>query len=119
MRPLRLLVPGPLDAPTGGSRYDRRLLEALRHLGADADDVEVPGPWPRLDSTGGQRLAAACARARATAPAPPVLLVDGLLAPCLPEVPPAAVLLLHMPHEFDVGLPPPLRRALSHALAER
>lgn len=30
-------VPGPLDTPTGGYAYDRRIMAELRHLGWEVD----------------------------------------------------------------------------------
>jgi glycosyltransferase involved in cell wall biosynthesis len=41
-----LLVPGNLDAPTGGYGYDRRLIAELRALGWQVRLVRPPGDWP-------------------------------------------------------------------------
>lgn len=39
---LTFLVPGSIEALTGGSRYDRRIVEALRAEGHEVDVVELP-----------------------------------------------------------------------------
>src|SRR5690606_34089482 len=40
-RMIRLVVPGAIDQPTGGYRYDAALLKALQWSGIDAEVVEI------------------------------------------------------------------------------
>ena len=41
------LFPGPVDTPTGGFRYDRRIVAELTAAGRPVDSVVVEGAWPR------------------------------------------------------------------------
>ena len=45
-RNIVLLVPGPLDAPTGGSIYDRRMVETLRRRLWRTEVVELDASFP-------------------------------------------------------------------------
>ncbi|MEJ5944390.1 glycosyltransferase [Pseudokineococcus basanitobsidens] len=105
--PVLLVVPGDLDAPTGGTVYDRRLAGALADLGVDVRVVPVEGAWPRGSARDRRRLAEVLADARG-----PVL-VDGLVGAGAPEALEAATaagaavhLLLHLPLALEhVGAP--------------
>ncbi|WP_432546235.1 glycosyltransferase [Kineococcus sp. SYSU DK004] len=104
------LVPPGLDAPTGGNRYDQRLLADLPGLRA----VTVTGPDP----------AAALDEALGAVPAGSPVLLDGLVATARPDVLAAhahrlrAVLLVHLLRADDDPPAAPLedeRRSLAAA----
>lgn len=46
MRPITLFVPGSLNARTGGSIYDRRMVDGLRARGHRVDVVELDASFP-------------------------------------------------------------------------
>jgi len=76
-----LLLPGDIDTPTGGYRYDRRVLNGLRGLGWRIDVLALEGAYPAPD-------AAALADAEAAVAALPdgtVVIADGLAFGALPE----------------------------------
>jgi glycosyltransferase involved in cell wall biosynthesis len=98
-------VPGDLATPTGGYRYDRRIIHELRHLGWQVNVLDVGDgfPFPSVEQ-----------RARALAilsavPAGCPIIVDGLAFGALPE---AAALrsrtpliaLVHQPLALASGL---------------
>jgi glycosyltransferase involved in cell wall biosynthesis len=98
-------VPGDLDTPTGGYRYDRRIIQELRRLGWEVDvlDLDEGFPFPSV----AQRQTA-----RATLSAVPCgcpIVLDGLAFGTLPE---AGVLrsrtpiiaLVHQPLALQSGL---------------
>jgi glycosyltransferase involved in cell wall biosynthesis len=73
------IVPDGIDdpsRPSGGNRYDRRAIEALRALGVTVTERAVTGCWPRPDGAARQNLQGALAEVPAGSPA----LVDGLIA---------------------------------------
>jgi len=72
------VVPGDLDRPTGGNRFDRQLTTALTRLGTAVELRPVPGAWPVGSAADRARLGDALGSSR------PVL-VDGLLASGAPE----------------------------------
>ena len=47
-RELWFLVPGDLDARTGGYEYDRRIIAGLRARGWSVHVVSLPGSYPWL-----------------------------------------------------------------------
>jgi glycosyltransferase involved in cell wall biosynthesis len=111
MNALVFVVPAGLDRPTGGNRYDRALIRALRGLGIAVDVRQVVGDWPEAGAPARADLAAALKPGDPGEPGDPVL-VDGLLACGAPEQVGAAVaaggrvhVLVHMPLALDVGLP--------------
>lgn len=105
---LHLVVPGDVDAPTGGSRYDRRLHEALRSRGVDALLHPVVGAWPGGAAGDAVRLDALLR----SVPDGAAVLLDGLVACGVPGVvvPHAGRLrlsvLLHLPLGSETGLDP-------------
>jgi glycosyltransferase involved in cell wall biosynthesis len=106
VRPLRLtiLVPGALDARTGGTRYDVRLAEALGEAGHDCALVPVDGAFPEPDSVAREALA----QAFATSPADRLAVVDGLFLATLAGLDPLPpfVALMHHPADRESGLDP-------------
>jgi glycosyltransferase involved in cell wall biosynthesis len=103
---IAILVPGPLDAVSGGYGYDRRLVAGLRSLGHRAEAVELAGRHPLPDD-------AALASARAalgSLPPDAVPVVDGLGLPAFASLAEAlaerrAVALVHHPTALETGLP--------------
>jgi glycosyltransferase involved in cell wall biosynthesis len=82
MHPITLFVPGPLDALTGGSIYDRRMVEALCARGCHIDVVVLDASFPHptaaaLDHAG---------RALASVNAETIALVDSLALGAMPDV---------------------------------
>jgi glycosyltransferase involved in cell wall biosynthesis len=106
VRPLRLtiLVPGALDARTGGTRYDVRLAEALAEAGHDCALVPVDGAFPEPDSIARKALA----HAFAALPADRLAVVDGLCLATIADVDPLPrfVALMHHPADRESGLDP-------------
>ena len=74
MRDVAFAVPGPLDAPTGGYVYDRRMIAELEALGHAVEVIELAAAFP--DATAAERDAAV-ARLGAVGPEA-ALVVDGL-----------------------------------------
>ena len=74
-------VPGDLDLPTGGYRYDRRLLAEWAKAGVAARHLVLPGSFP--DPTP-EDLAQTGRLLRAQAPGS-ALLIDGLAYGAFPE----------------------------------
>ncbi|MEM1450564.1 MAG: glycosyltransferase family 4 protein [Planctomycetota bacterium] len=109
-----LVLPGSLDATTGGTIYDRRLVGALQGLGTQVEVVELAGGYPEPDPAA--RVAAAEAFARI--PDGAVAAVDGLALGALPEVAAAAatrlalVALVHHPLGDETGIPDATRTRL-------
>lgn len=76
------LVPGSLDRPTGGSRYDRAIVEGLRQAGHRVGVHELKGRYP----TGDMTAAAAVRGALADIPPGTPTVVDGLVLGSLPTL---------------------------------
>ncbi len=122
-RRLWALIPGDLDTPTGGYRYDRRILAGLAGLGWRVEpcplDASFPAPTSVARSQARQILAAI--------PDGGLVLVDGLAFGALPELAETEgrrlrlVALVHHPLASETGLSPEraagLRNAEARALA--
>jgi len=96
------VLPNDIDdpaSPSGGNRYDRRLLTGLAALGWSVREIAVPGAWPTPSDDDLSGLAAALA----SVPDGGIVLVDGLVGSAAAGVmvPVAArlrlVLLVHLP----------------------
>lgn len=100
------LVPGALTRRTGGSIYDRRIVEGLSARGAavTVHELDEDYPFPALDSL--RRLADCLA----AVPNGATVVIDGLIAGCVPEVLAReaarlrVVSLLHHPLADETGL---------------
>lgn len=111
---LRLLVPGALDQPTGGYRFDARMLAGLRERGwqTAVDELQGDFPGPSADA------AAALDAALAAAPDGQRVLVDGLAGGAFPEVLERhaqrlrLLALVHHPLGLETGLEPARSREL-------
>lgn len=108
------LIPGDLDSPTGGYRYDRRILAGLTDLGWRVRhcplDASFPLPTPAALYQATQVLAAI--------PDGELVLVDGLAYGALPDLAEAEsqrlrlVALVHHPLALETGLSTELASAL-------
>jgi glycosyltransferase involved in cell wall biosynthesis len=96
------VLPNDIDdpaSPSGGNRYDRRLLTGLAALGWSVREIAVPGAWPTPSDEDLSGLAAGLA----SVPDGGVVLIDGLVGSAAAGVlvPAAArlrlVLLIHLP----------------------
>jgi len=114
---LHVVVPGPLETPTGGFVYDRRMIEGLRGRGCDVRVHALPQGWPRPDTHAYEAAAAAFD----SIPDGVAVLVDGLALGVLPEL--AAqharrlhlVALVHHPLAAETGLSEAQRRTLARS----
>ena len=102
MSAIYAVLPNDIDdpaSPSGGNRYDRRLLTGLAALGWSVREIAVPGAWPTPSDDDLSGLAAALA----SVPDGGIVLVDGLVGSAAAGVmvPVAArlrlVLLVHLP----------------------
>lgn len=111
---LHLVHPGPADAPTGGSRYNLRLSQALQAAGRDIVLHRLDGRWPRPGADEETTYAAELAAIGDGA----LVLVDGLVFSAAPEVAAAharrlrLVPVLHLPLAAETGLDPAEARRL-------
>jgi glycosyltransferase involved in cell wall biosynthesis len=100
------LYPGDLDTPTGGYRYDRRIVRGLRELGWQVSLLSLMGSYPQPDEAA---LAQADA-ALAMLPDGTLVVADGLAFAALPALAQrhAArlcwVALVHHPLWLETGL---------------
>ncbi|MBV8754520.1 MAG: glycosyltransferase family 4 protein [Hyphomicrobiales bacterium] len=102
---LAFAVPGDLATPTGGYRYDRRIIQELRELGWHVDVADIGGAFPFPSSA---QRATALARLSAVPAGYPVVL-DGLAFGALPEAGALRcrtplIALVHQPLALDPGL---------------
>ena len=80
MSAVHFVVPGALARPTGGSRYDRQIIEGLRQRGLAVTLSELPGVFPPADETGAGAIEAALAGLAERTP----VVADGLVLGGLP-----------------------------------
>jgi glycosyltransferase involved in cell wall biosynthesis len=102
---LAFVVPGDLATPTGGYRYDRRIIEELRRLGWTVDVLDIGEGFPYPSAS--QRTAALMTLADVPNGRP--IVIDGLAFGALPEVgalQPAKrlIALVHLPLALEAGL---------------
>ncbi len=106
--PLAFVVPGPLDAVSGGSIYDRHLVEGLRASGWDVTVIEAAGTFPVPAPADAGALDAALA----ALPRDTVTVVDGLVFGGIPDLAERYgrrlrfVALVHLPLAADPTVPP-------------
>lgn len=106
MAAVTFAVPGSLDQPTGGYRYDRMVIAALRGRGLNVDVVDLGDGFPRPSP---ETLAAVLPRLQRL-PAGRRIVVDGLALGVLPEAAAALreshrlIALVHHPLALESGL---------------
>jgi glycosyltransferase involved in cell wall biosynthesis len=103
MRPVALLLPGSLEARTGGTLYNRRVVEGVRHLGwpvvVHELDESFPQPTPEALTEAAQVLDAL--------PDASIVLIDSLALGAMPSMVERAaarltvVALMHLPLAAD------------------
>jgi glycosyltransferase involved in cell wall biosynthesis len=120
MRPIAFVVPGRLDTRTGGSIYDRRIVEGLRQRGLSIDVVELDGSFPFPDQQSTEQ-----ARQRfASIGDGRIAIVDGLVLGAIPDVIRVAasririVALVHLPLAADPGMDADEARSLEEGEGE-
>jgi glycosyltransferase involved in cell wall biosynthesis len=120
---LRFLIPGDLAAPTGGYRYDRRIIDGFLGSGVDVrvECLDDSFPWPTADALedADERLAGM--------PDGELVVIDGLAFGALGDVAVRhatrlrLIALVHHPLAEETGVPPMraeiLRTGESRALA--
>ena len=82
MRSVVLVVPGPLDARTGGSIYDRRIVEGLRQRGWFVDVLELDASFPYPTAASLEQAALALAAVRTGT----IAIVDSLALGAMPDL---------------------------------
>lgn len=110
------LVPGPLEQPTGGYRYDREMLAGLTERGWRVDVHALAGRFPYPDGRARESLAEALAAIPSSVP----LLADGLTLAALAAHRRALdgrrlLVLLHHPAALERGLGDRRLRVLAQA----
>lgn len=99
------VVPGSIETRTGGSIYDRRMVDGLVRLGWDITVVELEGAFPQ-PAVGDVKRAAAALASIATGA---LVIVDGLALSAMPGVIEheaarlRVVALVHLPLAADAG----------------
>ena len=107
-RAVTFVVPGRLDARTGGSRYNRRMVDALIRRGWAVDVTEIDDTFPFPDQSTLQRTSDAFARIRSGT----IVVVDGLAFGAIPDIAEREagrlrlVALVHLPLAAGLGLDP-------------
>jgi glycosyltransferase involved in cell wall biosynthesis len=104
-RRVAFAVPGDLDTPTGGYRYDRRIIHELRRLGWRVDVLDLGDRFPFPNAA--QRTTAL--RILSAVPAGCPIVLDGLAFGALPEAGALRfrtplIALVHQPLALDPGL---------------
>jgi glycosyltransferase involved in cell wall biosynthesis len=108
MAAVTFAVPGSLDQPTGGYKYDRRVIAGLRQRGCEVDVIDLGDGFPRPTP---EIIHAALPRLRRVPAGRPVV-VDGLALGVLPEAAAAlrsshrVIALVHHPLALESGLTP-------------
>jgi len=111
---ISLVVPGSLDQPTGGYRYDARIAAELRRQAIEVEVAELSGSFPDPDDT----ARAAMNEALGGLPDGRITVVDGLALGGLPEIARkhrdrlTLIGLVHHPLADETGLTPALRQRL-------
>jgi glycosyltransferase involved in cell wall biosynthesis len=106
MAAVTFAVPGSLDQPTGGYKYDRHVIAGLRQRGCEVDVIDLGEGFPRPRP---ETLAAALPCLRRV-PAGQPIVVDGLALGVLPEAAAAlreshpVIALVHHPLALETGL---------------
>jgi len=114
MAAVTFAVPGSLDQPTGGYKYDRRVIAGLRQRGCEVDVIDLGNGFPCPTP---ETVHAALPRLRRV-PAGQPIVVDGLALGVLPDAAEALrsshrlIGLVHHPLALESGLTPAEAAAL-------
>ena len=106
MPPVVLVVPGRIDAHTGGSIYDRRIVEGLRHRGWFVDVLELDASFPYPTAASLEQADRALAAVRAGT----IAIVDSLALGAIPDLIEREasrlriVALIHLPLAAAIGI---------------
>jgi len=114
---LEFLIPGDLQAATGGYGYDRRMLAGLRELGWQVSVHALDASFPQPSRAALAHAAGVLERL----PDQALVLVDGLALGAMPAVVAAhatrlhLLALVHHPLAAESGLPPDLQQSLAQS----
>lgn len=108
-------IPGDISTPTGGYRYDRRVMEELRSMGWNMRHLPLPGDFPAPSETSLRETE----RLLRTTPGDALILFDGLALGALPaevldRVPRRYIALVHHPLALETGISKERAGALAH-----
>ncbi len=107
MREVVFAIPGDLSTPTGGYRYDRRVIDRLPAHGWNVRHLELPGDYP----SPGEASLAKTVELIAAAPKDALVLIDGLAFGAMPmefvrKISHPIVALVHHPLSLETGIEP-------------
>ncbi len=113
MRDAWFAIPGDLSTPTGGYRYDRRVMEELRSLGWRMRHLALPGDFPAPPEASLRETE----RLLGTTPQDALILFDGLALGALPaeildRTPRLYIALVHHPLALETGISAERAKAL-------
>ncbi|MEM8798042.1 MAG: glycosyltransferase family 4 protein [Pseudomonadota bacterium] len=104
---MRFIIPGAIDTPSGGYRYDRQIIEEMKVIGAVVDLVSLPGStYPFPDEAAISKIDGVIAEAKSA----DIAVVDGLAGGVLPGLlanlasTMPVVALIHHPLFLEAGL---------------
>ncbi len=105
MREVVFAIPGNLDTPTGGYRYDKRVIEELPKLGWQVEHLPLSGEFPSPSDA----ALAETAKVFSRIPPDALVMVDGLALGAIPlatlkSLKAKLVALCHHPLAFETGL---------------
>ncbi len=105
MREVVFAIPGNLDTPTGGYRYDKRVIEELPKLGWRVEHLPLSGEFPSPSDAALAETAKVFSRISPDA----LVMVDGLALGAIPlgilkSLKAKLVALCHHPLAFETGL---------------
>lgn len=105
MREVVFAIPGDLNTPTGGYRYDKRVIEELPALGWRVKHLQLSGEFPSPSDD----ALAETAKVLASIPSDALVMIDGLALGAIPistlkSLKARLVALCHHPLAFETGL---------------
>jgi glycosyltransferase involved in cell wall biosynthesis len=104
MREVVFAIPGDIDTPTGGYRYDRRVMDLLPQQGWNVRHLPLPGDYPSPSEV------SLANTVKMIAEAPDALvMIDGLAFGAMPmeyvkQIPQPIVALVHHPLALETGI---------------
>ncbi len=105
MREAVFAIPGDLNTPTGGYRYDRRVIDLLPKQGWKVRHLALPGDFPSPSAASLEKTV----KMISEAPADALLLIDGLAFGAMPmefvkQIRQPVVALVHHPLALETGI---------------